>query len=38
MMLGDIGVGKSTVNMLNSVGESTSPCGTPVFVFLNADL
>jgi len=34
VMLGDCGVGRSDVYMLNSVGESTPPCGTPAFVFL----
>ena len=27
------GVGRSDMYMLNSVGDSTPPCGTPVFVF-----
>ena len=34
MMCCDVGVGRSAVYMLKSVGESTPPCGTPVFVFL----
>ena len=38
VMFGDVGVGRSAVYMLKSVGESTPPCGTPVFVFLGIDL
>ena len=38
VMFGDVGVGTSAVYMLKSVGESTPPCGTPVFVFLSVDL
>ena len=38
MMFGDVGVGRSAVYMLKSVGESTSLCVTPVFVFLSVDL
>ena len=38
VMFGDVGVGRSAVYMLKSVGESTPPCGTPVFVFLSVDL
>ena len=32
------GVGMSDVYILNSVGESTSPCGTPVFIVACFDL
>ena len=38
VMFGDVGVGRSAVYMLKSVGESTPPCVTPVFVFLSVDL
>ena len=38
MMFGDVGVGRSAVYMLKSVGDSTPPCGTTVFVFLSVDL
>ena len=38
VMFGDVGVGRSVVYMLKSVGESTPPCGTLVFVFLSVDL
>ena len=38
VMFGDVGIGRSAVYMLKSVGESTPPCGTPVFVFLSVDL
>ena len=38
VMFGDVGVGRSPVYMLKTVGESTPPCGTPVFVFLSVDL
>ena len=38
MMFGDVGVGRSAVYMLKSVGESIPPCGIPVFVFLSVDL
>ena len=38
VMFGDAGVLRSAVYMLKSVGESTPPCGTPVFVFLSVDL
>ena len=37
VMFGD-GVGRSAVYILKSVGESTPPCGTPVFVFVTVDL
>ena len=37
VMFGDVGVGRSAVYMLKSVGESTPPCGTPVFVILSVD-
>ena len=32
------GVGLSDVYILNSVGESTSPCGTPVFIVACFDI
>ena len=38
VMFGDVGVGRSAVYMLKSVGESTPPYVTPVFVFLSVDL
>ena len=38
VMFGDVGIGRSAVYMLKCVGESTLPCGTPVFVFLSVDL
>ena len=37
-MFGDVGVGRSAVYMLKSLGETTPPCRTPVFVFLSVDL
>ena len=38
VMFDDVGVGRSAVYMLKSVSESTTPCVTPVFVFLSLDL
>ena len=32
------GVGRSAMYMLKSVGESTPPCGTPVFMLRSEDL
>ena len=32
------GVGMSDVYMLNSVGDRTPPCGTPVFICLYLEL